>query len=101
MMYDRHDLETERQHVRCKSRLDDLGRIDALLAEVCETFLQETADCAKNLEVVGDSCVIERKGHRVSLRQCLCVSFLRCDSVPEIFNDCNHSESLFDPVWRP
>src|ERR1019366_6633240 len=81
MMCDRDDLETERQHVRCKSRLDDFGRIDALLAEMCEALLKEAADGAENLEVVGDSCVVERKGHGVSSHHVVC--FLGAIQFPE------------------
>src|SRR5215471_9854747 len=63
MMCDRDDLETERQHVGYKARLDDLGRINALFLEMRKAFLEEAADGAENLQVVCDGCVVERKGH--------------------------------------
>ena len=47
MMHDRDDLETKRQHVWCKSGLDDLGRFDALFAEMYEALLKEAADGEK------------------------------------------------------
>ncbi len=67
MMCDRDNLETQRQHVRRKSRLDDFGGIDALLAEMREALVKEAADGTENLQVVGDGCVVELKGHGVTL----------------------------------
>ena len=66
-MCDRDDLETERLHVMRKARLDDLGRINALLLKMREAFLKKAADGAKNLKVVCDGRVVERKGHGVGL----------------------------------
>src|SRR5215471_12689815 len=82
MMCDRDDLETERQHVGYKARLDDLGRINALFLEMRKAFLEEAADGAENLQVVCDSCVVERKGHGVGFPS-LCV-LIACDTAPEI-----------------
>src|SRR6476660_7056806 len=87
MMCYRDNLETQRQHVRRKSRLDDFGGIDALLAEMREALVKEAADGAENLQVVGDGCVVERKGHGVTLPQ-FCV-LLACDTVAGICADCN------------
>src|SRR5450432_4246917 len=87
MMCDRDDLETQRHHVRRQSRLDDFGGIDTLVAEMRQALLKETTDGAENLEIVGDSCVVERKGHGVGLPS-LWV-FLAGDIVPGISTDCN------------
>jgi hypothetical protein len=81
MMRDRDDLEAEREHVSCKSRLDDFGRIDALLVEMRKALFEEAADSAENLEVICDSCVVERKGYGVDLPLQLC--FLRAIQFPE------------------
>jgi hypothetical protein len=87
MMCDRDDLETERKHVGRHPRLDDFSRIDALLAEMREALLEETADGAENLQVVGDGCVVERKGHGAGLPSLYVL--LACDTVPGIDADCN------------
>ena len=67
--------------------LDEFGRIDALLAEMRQALLEEAADGAEDLQVVGDGCVVERKGHGVSLPIMLCRSC--CDTIPGIRADCN------------
>src|SRR6185369_3722315 len=72
MMRDRDDLEAERRHVRRQARLDELGRIDALVAEMRQALVEEAADGAENLQVVGDGGVVERKGHGVSYHSVGC-----------------------------
>src|SRR6516165_1642537 len=67
MMCDRDDLETQGQHVRCKARIDHLGKVNALLPEMCEAFAKVPADGVKNLEVVCYGRVVKRKGHGVGL----------------------------------
>src|ERR1700689_3439131 len=51
---------------------------------MCATLLKEAADGAENLKVVGDSCVVERKRHGVSLPS-LCL-FLRMRYIPRNFH---------------
>ena len=58
MMCDRDELETERLHVMRKTRLDDLGRINALFLEMSAAFLKEATDGAKDLKVVCDGRVV-------------------------------------------
>src|SRR5260370_36886901 len=67
MMCDRNTLDTQRQHVRSKSRLDDFGGIDALLAEMREALVKETPDGAENLQAGGDGCVVQRKNQCTTL----------------------------------
>src|SRR6516165_1791500 len=67
MMCDRDDLETQGQHVRCKARIDHLGKVNALLPEMCEAFAKVPADGVKNLEVVCYGRIVKRKGHGVGL----------------------------------
>ena len=35
------------------------GRIDALFTEMREALLEEAADGAEDLQIVGDACVVE------------------------------------------
>jgi hypothetical protein len=59
MMRDRDNLEAERQHIREKSGLDDLLRIDALLLAVAETAVEEAGDGTESLEVVRNARIVK------------------------------------------
>jgi hypothetical protein len=62
MMCDRDNLETERQHVGYKARLDDLGRINALFLEMREAFLEEAPD--RTEESAGSLRRLRRRAKR-------------------------------------
>jgi hypothetical protein len=56
---DGNDLETQRQHVRRQTRLDDGFRVDVLFAKIRQTTIEEAADGAEGLKVIRHAGVVE------------------------------------------
>ena len=86
-MRDRDDLETEREHVSCKSRLDDFGRIDALLVEMREALFQGSR--RQRRESGGSLRQLRRRAKRPWRKSPIKIVFLARDTVPGISGDCN------------